>query len=77
MFAGDPQVVWLNIINLALGVVAAVCLVLVVGAVAREIIARRRSSEATAPVDAHTFAVPGLGTTMADGGEPVERDTDA
>ena len=77
MFAGDPQVVWLNIINIALGVVAAVCLALVVGAVVREVLARRRRSEATAPADAHTFAVPGLGTTMADGGEPVERDTDA
>ena len=77
MFAGDPQVVWLNIINVALGVVAVVCLALVVGAVAREIVARRRRSEAAAPVDAHTFAVPGLGTTMADGGEPLERDPDA
>ncbi len=67
--------VWLLVINLALGAVCLACAVLVLGAVAREAYARlRQRAQATAmagALDPYTMAVPGLGTTMADGGSPI------
>jgi hypothetical protein len=69
---GDPETFWLNVMNAALGAVCLVCLALFAGGVVREIVARaRRRRETVVQVRDHMFAVPGLGLTMADGGEPL------
>ena len=71
---GTPELTWLSIANIALGAATLLCLALVIGAVAKEVVARaRKRSIATVSLDVHTLAVPGLGTTMADGGDPVEK----
>jgi len=74
----DPQTHWLTITNLVLGGVVAVCVLIMAGGVAHEIIARVRKRRRYAAEidhdmqllnDDHAFTVPGLGITMADGGE--------
>jgi hypothetical protein len=76
----DPSTYWLTIMNIALGVlVLAACLAVAFGVV-QELAAKRRKSAAAskldrevsdlvASFDGHAFNVPGLGLTMADGGE--------
>ena len=77
------QMLWLNITNIALGAVVLICLVVLAVSVGRAILERRRKratiidradSEVHALLhsDAHALEVPGLGFTMADGGEPVK-----
>ncbi len=68
---GNPETLWLNVTNAALGLICLACVALVVVAVVREVAARARRREAVEG-DAHTYAVPQLGLTMADGGEPVD-----
>jgi len=78
----DPQTLWLNVTNLALGAVTLAAVLVAAGAVARELLFQhRRVREADGidaehgamfPVMPHTLHVPGLGLTMADGGVPVE-----
>ena len=69
---GDPETLWLNITNIALGVVTAVCFAVVIWGAAVEVLARaRRRWARRMGEDEHVFAVPGLGTTMADGGEKL------
>ena len=74
---------WLNMTNLALGVITYAAVAVVLGAVAWELMARRaRRVREADRVDAELIAmvhsasgarlVPGLGFTMADGGEPLE-----
>ncbi len=76
----DPSAYWLTFTNIALGVLVLVCCGLVAYGVAQELIARRRKAaqlnqldrevaDLVASYDGHTFDVPGLGLTMADGGE--------
>ena len=74
----DPDSAWLNITNLALGVVVVLCAAIMVVGIAYELIARarkRRRIEAELDRDMqllndeHAFDSPGLGITMADGGE--------
>ncbi len=72
----DPQTFWLNATNIALGLVCLACLALVGGAVVREVMARAKARQHAPESDPHTFAVPQLGTTMADGGDPVEKQDD-
>jgi hypothetical protein len=71
----DPQTLWLNITNAALGAVVLICvLVLAVGVVQELRLRARRRAEEPTPISAagdHVFDVPGLGLTMADGGESV------
>jgi hypothetical protein len=72
----DPQTLWLNITNAALGAVVLICvLVLAVGVLQElRLRAKRRETEPT-PIRLagdHAFDVPGLGLTMADGGESIE-----
>ncbi len=79
----EAQMAWLNFTNIALGLVVLVCLVAVSLSVVQAVIERQRK-RATAideverdmrvmmHGDGHTFAVPGLGVTMADGGEPAK-----
>jgi hypothetical protein len=70
----DPQTVWLNVTNLALGVVTLLCILAVGWGVVSELLARSRKS---APIaDDHAFAIPGLGWTMADGGKRLDETDD-
>jgi hypothetical protein len=68
----DPETLWLNLTNLGLGLVTIVCLAVVGRAIAVDIIVRARN-RALAKADDHAMVVPGLGLTMADGGEPIAR----
>lgn len=65
------ETMWLNITNFGLGVVTFVCIAAVAWGVLSEVFAKSRA-RAAAALDDHAFAMPGLGLTMADGGEKVE-----
>ncbi len=80
----DPQTLWLNITNLALGLVTLAAIVVVGVAIARELVVRRRKAHELNSLDAelntmlggasaHVMHVPELGLTMADGGQPLNR----
>jgi hypothetical protein len=71
----ETELLWLNIINISLGVVVFICAAVMISSIVAEVVARRRRRLAyTAEIerDAHAFFSPELGLTMADGGEPVE-----
>jgi hypothetical protein len=79
-FVSDPSTYWLNVTNIALGAVVLVCCVVVAIGIVQELAARRRKlaaisnldrevADLVSTYDAHAFQVPGLGLTMADGGE--------
>lgn len=74
---------WLQVMNLALVAVTVLAALLVTGAVGWELWARRGHKAhavdrldaemwAMSPADLHSLSVPGLGFTMADGGERVK-----
>ena len=78
----DPQTLWLNITNLALGLVTLAAIAVIGFAVARELVLRRRKAAEFNSLDAelntmlggasaHVLHVPELGLTMADGGQPL------
>jgi len=79
----DPSTLWLTITNAALGVVVLICCVAVAIGVFQEIAAKRRKVTAMSKIDrevsdlvasfqdGHTFHLPQLGLTMADGGEEL------
>jgi hypothetical protein len=83
--AGENWTMWLNITNLGLGIVTLVALLLVFFAVGWDLLVRK-VSRTPARIDlsnidadlqellrgSHTLSIPGLGLTMADGGERVE-----
>ena len=81
----SQEVAWLNAVNIALGVVVAICLGVLVLGVLRDLQLRARNRVAVSKGldremremmgtgDDHTFAVPNLGLTMADGGERVDK----
>ena len=80
----DSQTLWLNIVNLSLGLVTLVCCAAIGYGLFQDVRerARKRSTarsldrEVGALVrdfDGHAFNLPGLGLTMADGGEPEEK----
>jgi hypothetical protein len=71
----DPETFWLNVTNLALGLVTLAALLALGYAIGREVIERVRA-RATVPAteDAHSFLHPELGLTMADGGEPLKKE---
>ena len=72
MYGPDgPDTFWLNFTNIALGLVTLVCVLVVAGGVARELL-HRWEQRALARGDDHAFATPTLGVTMADGGERVD-----
>jgi hypothetical protein len=72
----DPETYWLNITNITLGVVTAVCLIGVGTMVVREVMAKmRKRVQVPAYSDNHLFAFSDLGITMADGGEKVDEKT--
>ena len=69
----DPKMLWLNITNIALGILTLVCWMLVAYGVVQEVLERKRKSKNTpAASDDHAFFIPGIGITMADGGERVD-----
>jgi len=71
---GNPQTLWLNLTNLALGIVTLLGLLVVAGGIAQEVLAKRRKARELAGMDdemRHMLNVPELGLTMADGGEPI------
>jgi len=81
--AGENWTFWLNMMNMALGVITVLAVVVVLGAVGWELLTRRarKASQihslnadlrAMLHAGSHTLSVPGLGLTMADGGERVE-----
>jgi hypothetical protein len=66
----------LNLTNLALGIVTLLAVLVLVGGVAQELLARRRKAHQIESMDEevrHMLRVPELGITMADGGEPLPR----
>lgn len=82
---GDPSTYWLTFTNIALGVVTLICCGAVALGVVQELAARRKKRSAVAGLDGevsqlvatyqggHAFNVPGLGVTMADGGEELRK----
>jgi hypothetical protein len=85
--AGENWTFWLNMTNFALGMVTLVALVLVFSAVGWDLLVRKvRSPRTHAGLDlntldselramlqgSHSMYEPGLGLTMADGGEKIE-----
>jgi hypothetical protein len=70
---GGPEAFWLNVANIALGLVTLIAFIAVFGGALVEIVERlKQRSPARAKSDAHSLTVPILGATMADGGEKVE-----
>ena len=68
----DPNTIWLNITDIALGIVTLACLAFVAQAAFREVYARLANRvSARVHEDSHALALPELGLTMADGGEPI------
>lgn len=75
----DPETTWLNVTNILLGAVVALCAVVMLGGIAHEFISRaRKRHRIDAELDRdmrllnddRAFDSPSLGITMADGGEP-------
>ena len=71
----DPEAFWLNVTNFGLGILCAICFVVVLGGTVRELVLRRhRALGRVFEFDSHTLRLPELGTTMADGGLPLEQE---
>ena len=69
----DPNTFWLNITNIALGVVVLICCVVVGYAVVQEVILHvKKRSAKLVESDDHALLVTDLGITMADGGVRVD-----
>ncbi len=72
MYGADgSDTFWLDFTNIALGLVTLVCVIVVVAGVVREL--GQRFARSKKLVDDHAFDTPGLGVTMADGGERIDR----
>jgi hypothetical protein len=81
----DPSTYWLTVTNIALGVVVLACCLAVAVGIVQEVATRRKKTHALSKLDhevnalvasfqdGHTFHVPSLGVTMADGGEEIEK----
>jgi len=84
----DPSTYWLTVTNITLGVVAAIAVIAVAIGVVQELAARHHRAAAERNLDremvdlvasfddAHALDVPGLGLTMADGGEELRKKTE-
>ena len=71
----EAEVFELNIVNALLGLATVICILAVVWGIVSEVAARMRARVA-AFADSHTFAMPEVGLTMADGGEKVDEKKD-
>lgn len=81
----DPSTYWLTITNIGLGVVVLICAIAVGIGILQEVAAKRRKRLEMVRLDkevadlvasygdGHAFDVPGLGITMADGGEELDK----
>ena len=80
----DPSTYWLTFTNIALGVVTLICCAAVGIGILQELAQRRKKSASLSKLDTevanlvsafdgHAFNVPGLGVTMADGGEELRK----
>ena len=81
----DPSTYWLTVTNIGLGLVTVVCCIAVGIGMFQELAARRRKHVAMSKLDhevadlvssfgdGHAFQIPGLGVTMADGGEELRK----
>lgn len=81
----DPSTYWLTFTNIALGLVVLICCAAVVVGIFQELALRRKKRLAEADLDrevaalaasytgGHAFNTPGLGVTMADGGEELRK----
>jgi len=79
----DPSTYWLTITNIGLGLVVLICCGTVALGVLQELAAKRKKRAEISQLDrevtdlvagfqdGHAFHVPGLGLTMADGGEEL------
>jgi hypothetical protein len=78
MLSIDPQTIWINAVNILLGVVTLCCLAMIASVVINELLERWVARLMEQPGgDRHAFTVRGLGATMADGGEPLSDDEKA
>jgi hypothetical protein len=71
----DPNTFWLNVTNVALGIGALVCCIIVGYGVVQEI--RKRTSEYKinhVKTDDQRLFLTNLGITMADGGERIDKE---
>jgi len=79
----DDWVFWLNLTNIALGLVVVLAVLVTAYGLVWELVSRRKKRHSLANMDqelnvmmrgefAHGLPVPGLGMTMADGGEPAK-----
>ena len=66
----DTQTLWLNLTNAALGLVTLIC----GGVIVKAILMQFGWFASSEKEDYHVLNVPGLGITMADGGEPVGKE---
>lgn len=69
----DPETFWLNVTNAALGLVVLAAAAALVASLGVELFERARR-RAAAFDDPHTYLVPELGTTVADGGEKIQEE---
>lgn len=67
---GEPDTLWLDFTNITLGLVTLAACLWVGWGVVREVVFRLRLRKKRL-VDDHAVTVPGLGVTMADGGEKL------
>jgi hypothetical protein len=67
------ETMWLNVTNIALGVVVLVACVVVARVFAAELFERVRHAFALKHSPAHELFVSDLGLTMADGGDRIEK----
>jgi hypothetical protein len=79
-------VFWLNLTNIALGVIVVLALLLVAYGIVWEVVSRHKRASGLRDLDAemekmlrsefaHSLPVPELGLTMADGGEHVKTES--
>lgn len=79
----DPQTLWLNVVNLGLGLVTLACIAAIGYGVLQDLrerakkrasarVSDRQVADLVSGFGSHSFDMPGLGLTMADGGEPLE-----
>lgn len=70
---GDPKTLWLNVTNIALGLVTLICILAAATALFHEVSLRlRKRAMAPSAHDDHVLFHPDLGLTMADGGEKLD-----
>jgi hypothetical protein len=69
----DPNTFWLNVTNIALGIITLICCAAVGYGVLQEVRVRQRKRKSNlVEADDHSLIVTDLGITMADGGLPVK-----